>query len=170
MSIETFASLSRPVVVAEISAEPMAVSIEVVDADKAGLAKLYGAEDIRVLKGDLDVIRRGTLVRVAGLLEADLGRECVVSLEPMREVIAENFAVEYTTEPAEEPEGETEADLDAPEPIQGDTLDLGQVLVEQLVLAMDPHPRKEGAEPPEDPGRKPESSPFDVLKSLKSED
>ena len=168
MNTEELPSLSRPLRVADLDDEPRHEEIEVDADDRARIAKVYGIEDIALMRGNLDVIRSGTLVRVAGLLEADLGRICVVSLEPMREVISDHFAVEYTTEPPPPLEGEREADLDAPEPIEGETLDLGQVLLEQLVLSMDPHPRRDDAVAPEDVGRPLETSPFDVLKGLKS--
>jgi len=167
MNLEQLKSLSRPVSVDKLNAEPTAITIEVSEADRTELANAYDVTDIALLKADLDITRRGDLVRVAGTLEADLGRTCVVSLEPLREPINENFAVTYTTDVLDESDGEFEADLDAPEPIEGDALDAGQVVLEQLVLAMAAHPRKEGATPPEDPGQGKESSPFDVLKGLK---
>lgn len=168
MNLANLKSISRPFIVDKLDADPIAVTIAVNDEDRAELAKAYDVTDIRVLKADLDISRSADLVRVAGTLEADLGRTCVVSLEPLREPINEQFAVVYTTVAADEVVGEYEADLDAPEPIEGDVLDVGQVVLEQLVLTMSAHPRKEGAQPPEDPKKGQESHPFDVLKSLKS--
>ena len=168
MNLQDLKTLSRPFIPDKLAAEPPAVSIDVSEADRAELAKAYDVTDISMLKADVDLNRNGDLVRVAGTLEAELGRTCVVSLEPLREVINENFALVYTTAELDEVVGEHEADLDAPEPIEGDIFDAGQAVLEQLVLAMSAHPRKEDAQPPEDPGQGKESSPFDVLKSLKS--
>lgn len=167
MTTEKLESLSHRIPLAELDGEAKHVSLKVSDEDRKALAERYDVRSVEALSGDMDVTRHGTLVRVAGSIEADLGRTCVVSLEPMRETIDENFAVEFTTEFSETDEEEVEADLDAPEPLKGDAIDLGEVLLEQLVLAMDPHPRKEGAVAPEDPGAGKESSPFDVLKGLK---
>lgn len=167
MTDETLHSLHHRLPIDRLDDEPHRVTIDVTPEDCARLARRFDVLDIASLRGDMDVTRSGSIIRVAGSIEADLGRRCVVSLEDMRERIAEDFAVDFTTEPAPEPDGEIEADLDAPEPLRGDTIDLGDVLLEQLVLAMDPHPRKEGAQPPEDRGAGDGSSPFDVLKDLK---
>ncbi|MEM1380344.1 MAG: DUF177 domain-containing protein [Pseudomonadota bacterium] len=168
MQIDALKSLNRPLALGDLEPEPRHETIEVGADDRSALTAHYDVHDIALLKGDLEVTRHGSLIRVAGTIEADLGRTCVVSLAPLRERIAEDFAVAYTTDIPDVVEGEIEADLDAPEPLEADVLNLGEVLLEQLVLAMDPHPRAEGAKPPEDPGQTPESSPFDVLKSLKT--
>ncbi|GGY49051.1 YceD family protein [Parvularcula lutaonensis] len=167
MTTDELESIHHPIALSDLDSDAKHVSITASEADRRLLAERYDVTDVIALKGDMDVTRHGSLVRVAGSIEAELGRTCVVSLEPMRETIAENFAVDFTTEFSETEEEEVEADLDAPEPLKGDHIDLGDVLLEQLVLAMDPHPRKEGAEAPKDPGAGKESSPFDVLKGLK---
>ena len=163
-----FSSISRPLKIAEIEVDPTHVTLEASESDRPEIAKAFGLRSIDRLKGTVEVTRHGTLIRVTGALEADLGRTCVVSLEPMQELLNEDFAVEFTTDAPNEPGEEAEGDLDAPEYLDGDALDLGEVLIEQLVLAMDPHPRKEDAEAPVDPGAGEGSSPFDVLKGLKS--
>lgn len=158
---------SHQLKLAELDTDPKHVSLEAGEEARTALTKRFDLRDIGMLKGEMDVTRHGSLVRVAGTLDADLGRTCVVSLEPMREEVHETFAVEFTTEFSEPTEAETEADLDAPEPLTGDFIDVADVLLEQLVLAMSPHPRKDDAVAPEDPGAGKESSPFDVLKGLK---
>ena len=69
------------------------------------------------------------------------------------------------------PEDEEEEDLDAPEYHGGDMLDLGEMLVQQLSLAMAAFPRKEGAESLAEAYAPPENtSPFAALKgAFKSE-
>lgn len=169
MLARELSSLTRPVRIDSLEDESEHAAIDADADDRERLARHYGIADIAYLRGDLDIERRGAIIRVAGTLEAELGRTCVVSLEPMRETIIEPFAVEYTTAapPPMAPTGEVEADLDAPEPLDADHLDLGDVLLEQLVLSMSPHPKKPGAQPPADPGAGRETSPFDVLKTLK---
>ena len=93
MNLQDLKTLSRPFITDKLDAEPTAVSIDVSEADRAELAKAYDVTDISMLKADVDLNRNGDLVRVAGTLEAELGRTCVVSLEPLREVINENFAL-----------------------------------------------------------------------------
>ncbi len=163
-------SLTKTIEIDQLTSEPLHVSLIASDDDKPALAQRFDVPRVDRLRGDLEVIKSGDVIRVTGRIAAGLGRTCVVSLEPMDETIDEEFEVLFTVERPQEAGGDEVAmDLDAPEPIDGDRLDLGEVVLEQLVLAMSPHPRREGAEPPEDPGRGEGSSPFDVLKSLKGE-
>jgi uncharacterized metal-binding protein YceD (DUF177 family) len=110
-------------------------------------------------------------------LSADIVQNCVATLEPMTTHIARDFtrllhfaAAPYRAGPASEP-----LDLaaeDGPEEIESLRYDLALPLLEELVLAIDPYPRKPGVafQPPgeaEDAPDRPES-PFAVLKSLKT--
>lgn len=148
---------------------PVTERLEMSAEDRAALAQAFDIPRVDRLEGELKAARRAGLIEVEGHLKAKLGRRCVVSLQEMEEEIDETFAVTFTEEAEPEREGEFEADLDAPEPLEGGVLDLGAVLLEQLVLAMDPHPRIENAEPVEDPGAGARISPFDVLEKLKSD-
>ena len=56
-----------------------------------------------------------------------------------------------------------------PEPLEDGVLDLNALILEHVALAIDPYPRAEGAEMPEDYARKDRSSgesPFAVLSKL----
>ena len=152
--------------------KPCAVCLKAVDEDLTNLARFLDLPGIKYLGGEFVTLKGGSLVTIKGRLKAELTRRCVVSLEELTEEIDEEFVVTYTTEPesGHKANEEVEADLDAPEPLEGPELDLGDILLEQLVLAMDPHPRKEGAEPVEDPRAGEKISPFDVLKDLKGSD
>jgi len=162
-------TLNIEIPLGDLDDEPRQQLIDVAAEDREVLAQRLEVEDVAKLVADLEATRHGDLIRVAGSFEADLGRICVVSLDPMRELVNEHFAVEYTTVAEDVSEEEMEANLDAPEPLTGDVLDFGAVLTEQLVLAMDPHPRREGAVPPADPKAGQETGPFDVLKQLKGD-
>jgi hypothetical protein len=63
-------------------------------------------------------------------------------------------------------------DLDPPDPIIGGVIDLGQVVAEQLVLALDPFPRAPGAafdSPADAPAAEgtPTPGPFAALAALR---
>ena len=148
--------------------DPVEARLTMDETDRARLATAFGVPGIAMLEGEARAARRAGLIEVEGEVRARMTRECVASLEPMEEAIREDFLVTYTERPAPLPEGETEADLDAPEPIEDGRIDLGAVLIEQVVLAMDPHPRIEGAEAPADPGAGATVTPFDVLKQLQT--
>lgn len=89
-------------------------------------------------------------VTADGLLAARLTRTCVVTLEEFPVVVAEQFTVRFVpAEPGDE-QADVELDLDADDdvPYDGTTIDLGEAAIEQLALALDPYPRKPGAERP----------------------
>ena len=90
----------------------------------------------RIEKGPRD----GILI-VRGTVEAELTQRCVVTLEPVPaclEVPIERYFVIDGT--AAEGEVVVSPDDEEPEPIDGDLLDLGEIAVEELALALDPYP------------------------------
>ena len=92
----------------------------------------------------------GDGARVRVRLSADVVQSCVVTLDPVRSRIGESFELAFPptgeglpcarrqreAEPAEETSG----------PVLEGTIDLGGVIAECLSLAIDPYPRKPGAE------------------------
>ncbi len=168
--LEKLESFHKTLDVDQLSDDAFLVELTLASAEFDALAHYLKIPGVSMLQARARVLRHGALVTVEGRIEATLTRECVATLEPLTEDIDEPFTVTYTTAPAagDLPE-EMEADLDAPEPVEGGILDMQDVFFEQLVLAMAPHPRKEGAEAIPDPGAGATISPFSVLKDLKSD-
>jgi uncharacterized metal-binding protein YceD (DUF177 family) len=106
-----------------------------------------------------------------GSLNAEIVQACVITLAPVHDMVATTFNVEFW--PAEQlaAEGgavdlEDETDI---EPIDGHRLTIGRVIYEELAAALNPYPRRPGAEftPATDlAGMKP--SPFAALATLKA--
>lgn len=152
--------------------------------ERAALAARFGLDGLAQLSGTLRVRRPagGPIIRVEGELAARVTQTCVVTLEPVENEVAERFVQLFTVSHAPE-DGEVFVDPeseDMPEPLTGDSLDLGEVLAEQLALALDPYPRAPQAEFPGasyggddaagDAGEpEPADTPFAVLKQLKRE-
>ena len=140
------------------------------------IAGLRGMSDARAVF-DLSFAGRGR-VHVTGRVSAKVAQTCVVTLEPIENLIDEPIDVLFA--PADQVEAiikameaapETEEETpDPPEPIEGGAIDLGKLAADALFLGIDPYPRKPDAvfEPPaveEDP----DSHPFAALKALKDE-
>jgi hypothetical protein len=143
--------LSRPVVVAALKPAGEVRRITATDAEAAALARRLGVESVRDLAAEASLKPRAKgQVLVLGQLRATLGRLCVVTLEPMDEVIDQPFAAIFApaaqagpaAELALEPEGEDE------EPYDGQGFDLGEYLAQTLAVSLDPWPRSPGAELP----------------------
>ncbi len=113
---------------------------------------------------------------LTGHIEADVVQTCVVTLEPVPAHVADDFEVRYLppsmiepVKPGEELEFDAEDD-DPPEALEGPDgtlIDAGEVAVQYLSLALDPYPRKPGAELPDEAKGEAEPSPFAVLEKLK---
>lgn len=120
----------------------------IADADaRTAIAKRLKVPAIAALDGDMDISATRARIDVRGSVRAILTRECVASLEEMEERIDETFALEFLRQaPDEAPASDEDDDgLDMPEVHEAEILDIGEILVQQLSLAMDPFPRKDGA-------------------------
>lgn len=135
------------------------------EAARKKIAKRLGVPSVERLEGDVSVRAGKTDILIEGLLRATLVRECVSSLEEMTEEIDEGFEISFLRQEPED-SGDEEAE-EPPEIHEDDTLDLGELLVQQLSLAMDPFPRKQGAQSLADEyGRAEADSPFRDLKGM----
>ncbi len=107
-------------------------------------------------------------VEAEGSLRARLHQECVVSLDAFPVTVVEEFAVRFV--PAGQ-ESEEADDPDEPDelPIENGVLELGEATVEQLALALDPYPRKPGAELPLTMDDAPDTA-FSALAKLRKPD
>lgn len=114
---------------------------------------------------------RGKGLRVTGTLAADVTQTCVVSLEPVEARVEAEFERRFL--PAESLGGAPEHDIfvdvegeEPPEPL-GHDVDLGEILVEELSLNLDPYPRKPGVEFKSDDASAAGENPFAALAKLK---
>ncbi len=107
----------------------------------------------------------GTL-EANGSLRAQLHQQCVVSLDAFPTNVVEEFAVRFVPAGRESREMD---DTDEPDEmiIEDGVLELGDATVEQLALAIDPYPRKPGAELPAE-GVDASGNPFAALARLRS--
>ncbi|MBK5910675.1 hypothetical protein CCR85_04110 [Rhodothalassium salexigens] len=124
----------------------------------------------------------GPGVRIEGHIDATVVQSCVVSHRPVTERVADDFTLQLL--PAarvEEVEEEMVMDPDADEVdvLDGDRVDLAEIVAQSLALALNPYPRDPAAEIPAtattlggDPdgdaeGETKRPNPFAVLKKLK---
>jgi uncharacterized metal-binding protein YceD (DUF177 family) len=108
-------------------------------AERAALAARFGLLALDRLEAEIRLrpIARG--VRLEAEFEAEVVQECVVTLEPVANRVGERFTLVF----GEAPAGADEDNV--VEPIEGETLDLGETVAQQLSLALDPYPRAPGA-------------------------
>lgn len=148
--LEAVPEMSRPFRLASLDEAPeQRIEITATAAERQALARRYALLSLDALTAQLTVRRESSgEIAVAGELQADVVQECVVTLEPVRDHVAGSFEQRYTQRP-EEPAGNLEVgpgDVEPPEPVTGDTIDLGELVAQFLALSINPYPRAPDAD------------------------
>lgn len=158
---------------------------EVGESERAALARRFDLVALHGFKGTVHVKpwRRHGLV-MEGQFEADLVQSCIATLEPLEAHLSESFNLHFLPldmierDAAAAAKREIVVDVeseDPPEAIEGGRLDVGEVMAEQLSVAIDPYPKKPGAvfipeEPSDDEAVEFRPNPFASLEKLKKKD
>ncbi len=187
--------LTRPQPVDAIAPSGVTCVVEATEAERLALARFIEILAVHELSANLRAEREGARVRVTGTVKARVSQACVVTLEPVDEVIDEE--IEQVFAPKEEADAAYVAaglpdddDIDTMDPADIDfsgidlaalddpdalpdaiidgQIDFGLVIYEALVVALDPYPRKQDAA--FEPEAEPEGfgSPFAALSALKN--
>ena len=134
------------------------------EAERNAVADRLDVVAVDALAGEIHLSATREKITARGKVTAALKRECVASLEEMSEAIDEAFEIEFLRREEAIDEMSDEDKWDAPDVHTAPDFDVGELLVQQLSLAMNPFPRKEGAASLADLyGRAPETSPFAAL-------
>lgn len=127
-----------------------ALEVAASDGERAALAKRFGFLALPALSARVTVDRSpGGHIVVEGRLRAKIVQSCILSLEPVPQQIDDTFRIVFRQDFAEEHDPQSgevvlSAQPDAPEPLAGSLLDIGEIVAEQLSLAADPYPRRPG--------------------------
>ncbi len=144
---------SVPVTLHEIPETGRRFELNADEATRAVIAKAVGLRALPRLEASFDVVRHGTKgLHVVGRVSATVGQFCVVTLDPIESEVEELVDIIFVAGAA--PAGEHApgkgrqveiATTESPEPLVDDTIDLGTVATESLILGIDLYPRKPGA-------------------------
>lgn len=178
VATESTLEYSFPVDVTQLSSKGRIYKLVAKDAERARVATRLDLLELPHLEAEITLMpANGGLITISGAVKADVVQACVVSLVAVKDNIREEFSLAFTrsaSKPvAEDEELEISTDDDPPELLTGDEIDLGEIVVEQLALFLNPYPRAPGAvfeNPVEDleDDEKPTISPFAVLAKLKT--
>jgi uncharacterized metal-binding protein YceD (DUF177 family) len=140
---------SRPIEVNSLGAREVVRDIAATAKEREALARRLGLHSLAALTARITLRRRGDrAVAVEGAFRAELEQVCVVTLEPVAARIDQSFRETYAQDAAAGA-GEVVVLADAedpPEPLVDGRIDLGEAVVQQLAVALDPYPRKPDAE------------------------
>jgi len=147
---EQKSELERMVDIDRMGPNGAALEIAASDSERTALAKRFGFLGLPVFSARVTVDRRvGARVVVEGRLRGKIVQACILTLDPVTQDLDETFRIVFKQDLAEERDPESGEALvsplaDAPEPLPGHLLDVGEIVAEQLSLAADPYPRRPG--------------------------
>ena len=169
------AEVSRPIDLNALGVDAVVTRVEAEPDERAALARRFDVPAIHLLEGEVELARQpGMVIKATGWLRAKVRRVCVVTLEEFDQTVEDRFETYFTDAP--EAIGGKDLDIsleedEDPEPVSGGAIDCGELVAQQLSLAMDPFPRSPGAEAEGPHDRTEDSagdngSPFRALKDI----
>jgi uncharacterized metal-binding protein YceD (DUF177 family) len=147
---------SRPIRADAVHARESVEALEANAGERAALARRLDLQSIGRLAATVKLrrVRGGTMIRIAGELEADVVQTCVATLAPVPARVAERFDALFAPPELIGKEDEddesvfydpTALEEEDPEPIADGRIDIGELVAQHLSLALDPYPRADGA-------------------------
>ncbi len=172
-----------PVNVAILPNSGFVLALRADEQARLALAHAAGVTEVSQLEADL-VFRRWRRdgVEVTGQIRAKIEQPCVISLEPVFQDIREPVKLTFIPENSKlsSPVGRADRELvldpegeDPPDTFVGDSIDAWPIVLEMLLLAIDPFPRSPQAAVSDEAGQPAEmteenkKSPFLVLQNPK---
>lgn len=149
--------------VSPLDAKPLEISIEAPPESCPAICNRLNLHSIESLRAKI-ILKRNDVNRyvfISGEIDADLHQRCVVTTEPVTEHVSDTFEAWYAEanqavsfakakrermsvkERDEQPVLEEEED---PEEIIDGKIDVGELIIQNLSLALNPYPRLEGVE------------------------
>ena len=140
----------RLVSVRKVTEGGLVQSVAATADELAKIAEFLELVRVDALRGDVTLNRwRAKGLRLTGRLQAEVTQTCVVTLEPVSARVDAEFERKFLPEgllASRRNESDVFVDPIAADPpeLLGHDLDLGEILVEELSLNLDPYPRKGG--------------------------
>ena len=141
---------SRAVTLEEIGREGLHKDLKASAEECMALAPRLGLLAIGSVSAKLDIRKSkdGSVVTVTGRLAAKVTQECIVTLEPVEAEVSAELSERFVRQEEIEPEAVVEVEDEEwyDEIIEGDSIDIGEMVSQCLTLELEPYPRKEGIE------------------------
>jgi len=123
-------------------------TVEATPEERTALARRFGLIALDRLEARLHIMPEATSWHITGTVKAELQQACVATGDPVPESIDTPFAVRFVR------------DLDSPETeeielsnddcdvigLEGEWIDMGEVVAQSLALNLDPYPRARDAD------------------------
>jgi uncharacterized metal-binding protein YceD (DUF177 family) len=137
---------SRPVPLVRLGHDPYRQQIEATREEREKLARRFGLLALDRLFATVALSRQGGMsILLEASFEAEFVQECVVSLEPVRGGVRQNFSLLYGPAAADEHDIALDGEEITFEPITGEAIDIGEAVAQELSLALPAFPRDPNA-------------------------
>jgi len=133
---------SRLIPLARLGPEPFRQTIQATADERERLAARFDLVALDRLTATVTLRRLpGEIVLLEADFEAAFAQNCVITLEPVSDMVLGSFSLLYG--PAEEPGAELKPGPDDPvfEALTGDAIDIGEAVAQELSLALPEFPR-----------------------------
>lgn len=165
--------------ITDLPKEGTTITIQASPVECAAIAKRAGIPDVQSFQASLDLkyLPHSDILHIHGVIDAEYRQVCALSLE----AFGQKSRFEFESECMEEsqllvraaPMVEDGDDMDDDyEPIIDGHIDLGELVVQHFIVALDPYPKKPGVEADGEWKQRASvgntGNPFSVLKSLKN--
>jgi uncharacterized metal-binding protein YceD (DUF177 family) len=139
---EGAAEFSRRVQIGRLGAEPFRQRIEATAEEREKLARRFDLVALDRLVGEVELRRQSAeAVLLEARFEAAFEQCCAVTLDPVRGEVADCFSLVYGPAPDEEEEIALSDEGPAFEVLDGEAIDIGEAVAQELSLALPAFPR-----------------------------
>ena len=133
---------SRVVPLAWLGSAPFLQKIEATPGERKRLSRRFDLLALSRLTADVGLRRQGSeVIILEATLEAEFVQSCVVTLEPVAGSISNSFVLIYGPTEAEDQETVSLIDDAVFEPLNGDVIDIGEAVAQELSLLLPVFPR-----------------------------
>jgi uncharacterized metal-binding protein YceD (DUF177 family) len=162
---------SRLVALAQLSTRPFRQRIEASAEEREKLSRRLDLISLDRLVAEVE-LRRQSLEVI--LLEAEYAANfeqcCAVTLEPVRGAVSDRFSLVYGPAPEEAREISLTAEEPAFEPLNGNSIDIGEAVAQELSLALPIFPRDPAAAIDQAAMAEPLQGPFATLARMRKDE
>jgi uncharacterized metal-binding protein YceD (DUF177 family) len=133
---------SRLVSLTQLGAEPFQQRIEASATEREKLSQRFDLLVLDRLVAEVELRRQSSgMILLEAAFEAAFEQCCAATLEPVRGVISDHFSLLFGPLCMEEQEITLSGEGPAFEPLNGDTIDIGEAVAQELSLALPDFPR-----------------------------
>ena len=133
---------SRPVALAQLSTRPFRQRIEATAEERERLSQRFDLISLDRLAAEVELRRQSPeMILLQAEFAAEFEQCCAVTLEPVRVAVSDRFSLVYGPAREEEQEIALTSDEPAFEPLNGNSIDIGEAVAQELSLVLPIFPR-----------------------------